>query len=116
MCEECKRKNDQLALKDEQINNKNEEIAYLKALIALESIRIDPKCDRKNITHVAIEQRCQLLQNQLLLIRADVQYLNREVQTVLQWTAKVITAFLSCCGRVGESTTALIVDSANKIS
>lgn len=97
---------------------KDEEILYLKALITLNSVEpVQFAANHKEQTEVIhLQQRGRLLQHQLLLIRADVQYLNRELQSVLSWTANVIGAFLSCCGRVSEPTAAVIVDGTNKIA
>lgn len=95
-----------------------DEVTYLKAVIALNSIitsKSGSQCTPANLSAAQVIQRQELLKKQLLLIRADVQYLNREVQAVLEWIAKVISVFLSCCGRLGESTASIIIDSATKV-
>ena len=103
----------------ERCRTKDEEITYLKALVALSSVKAhcaDSSAPSKERTEiVTIMQRQALLQNQLLLIRADVQYLNREVQDLLAWISRVISVFLSCCGRLSEATAAAVVDSATKV-
>ena len=95
-----------------------DEVTYLKAVIALNSIKTNKAGSQSaptNLSAVEVIQRQELLKKQLLLIRADVQYLNREVQAVLEWIAKVISVFLSCCGRLGDSTAFVIIDSATKV-
>ena len=99
----------------EDCNKKDDEILYLKALIAVDSVSGEREWG-KDTNIVEVKQQIKLLHEQLLLIRADVQYMNREVQLVISWIAKVISVFLSCCGRLGESTASLIVDSANSVS
>ena len=100
---------------------KDEEITYLKALIALESVggagKACAEADTRIRTDVVqLKQRQALLRRQLLLIRADVQYFNRHVQSVFEWIAKVITVFLSSCGRLGQSTASAIVEMSANVS
>jgi hypothetical protein len=101
-------------------SKKDAEIEYLKAIIALDAVRGEDggmisKDVRRNVEAVALRQRLELIKNQLLLIRADVQYMNREVHSVFQWISKVISVFLSCCGRVSEMTAGMVIDSATKL-
>ena len=100
--------------------NKNAEIEYLKAIIALDTLGdggIKGERDEKEqaLNHVDIRQRLKLIKHHLLLVRADVQYMNREVHSVFQWISKIISVFLSYCGRVSESTAGVVIESANKI-
>jgi len=99
---------------------KDAEIEYLKAVIALDTLgnKSRPSCaevDSQSQDLVDIKQRLQLIKHHLLLVRADVQYMNREVHSVFQWISNVIAVFLSCCGRVGEAAAGVVIDSANKI-
>ena len=102
-CEECKRK--------------DERITYLNALIALNHIqeKTHPVPTQQNVDLVKLQQRQEVLKRQLLIIRADVQYLNREVKNVFEWILKVISVFLSCCGRISETTASLVVASASDV-
>ena len=105
MCDECKQKDLQ--------------VKYLKAIIALHGLKdphiLDPGEGSRKLNLVEIQQRQIILKQQLLLVRADIQYLNREVQNVFEWIAKVISVFLSCCGRLTETTASLVVESATKV-
>jgi hypothetical protein len=104
-----------------QCEQKNEEILYLKALLSLETVSDDSTSSNLSkapisLDILAIKQRQALLKKQLLLIRADAQYINRQVQSVLEWLTKVIGIFLACCGRIGETTASNIVESASKMT
>jgi hypothetical protein len=98
-----------------ECENKNKEIEYLKALLTLDSLEENREIDYtkqgkpSNIDIVSIRQQQALIRRQLLVIRGDVQYMNHHVQAVLQWIAKVISTFLSCCGRLSELNAASIV-------
>ena len=99
---------------------KNAEIEYLKAIIALDTLGDGDRCrnaepNNQNTELVNLKQRLKLIKHHLLLVRADVQYMNREVHSVFEWISKVISVFLSCCGRVSETAAGLVIDSANKI-
>lgn len=99
---------------------KNAEIEYLKAIIALDTLGEPSRPTNmeqvnQSIDLVTIKQRLKLIKHQLLLVRADVQYMNREVHSVFHWISKIISVFLSCCGHVAESAAGLVIDSANKI-
>ena len=106
MCEECE-------TKTVLIKEQADEIVYLKALLALDSLQTKPsRPPPASIKVVNALQQTRLLQNQLLLIRADVQYLNGQVQAVLAWTSKIISLFLACCGRVPQETAGQVVNTA----
>ena len=103
-----------------ECQSKNAEIEYLKAIIALDTLgdcsdlgRNDP--NGRTVDHVDLRQRLKLIKHHLLLVRADVQYMNREVHSVFQWISKIIAVFLSYCGRVSETTAGVVIESANKI-
>jgi hypothetical protein len=97
---------------------KDREIAYLRAVIALDSLPGASTANKgtcESIEHVQLNQQLRLIKQQLLLLRADTQYMNREVQSVFSWISRVITVFLGCCGRLGETTTNVIVETATKV-
>jgi hypothetical protein len=103
-----------------ECEKKDKEIEYLRAVIALDSLPNRPlesegKDLSKAVSVVEIQQQLRLVKQQLLLARADIQYMNREVQSVFSWISKIISVFLSCCGRLGETTASVIVDSATKV-
>lgn len=98
---------------------KNDEIKYLKAIISLNALHANPTTEtpeRETIETVELKQQIKVMQNQLLIMRADVQYMNREVQSVFAWISKLITIFLRSCGRLGESTASSVIDSASKVT
>ena len=100
---------------------KNAEIEYLKAVISLDTLSDGLKSistddsKQQNIELVTLRQRLKLIKHHLLLVRADVQYMNREVHSVFEWISKIVSVFLSCCGRVGETAAGLVIDSAHRI-
>jgi hypothetical protein len=101
-------------------SKKDAEIAYLKAVISLDSLGANPPLRSveqlsRGSKSVAIEQQIALMRSQLAVIRADVLYMNRHIHSVLQWIAKVISVFLSCCGRLGEAAAASVVHSASSV-
>ena len=104
-----------------ECNKKSKEIEYLRALLALDTLdehrntEYNPDNMARKMDIVMIKQQQALIRQQLLVIRADVQYMNRHVQAVLQWIAKVISTFLSCCGRLGESTASALVHGASSV-
>ena len=105
-----------------ECDKKDKEIAYLKALLTLDSLeenREETEYRRMqkpaSMDIATIRKQQALIRQQLLVIRADVQYMNRHLQAVLQWIAKVVITFLSCCGRLSESTAATIVHSASSV-
>lgn len=99
---------------------KDEQIKYLRAIIALNAL--DGKnnenglSDQPKMETVELKQQIKLMQQQLYVMRADVQYLNHEVQSIFAWISKLITIFLRSCGRLGESTASAVIDSASKVS
>lgn len=95
---------------------KDQEIAYLKALLALDVLSPGAAAAPGTPDLVVIRQKQALLKQQLALIRADVQYLNKQVQAVLQWITKVISVFLTTCGWLGETAAAKVVESASNLS
>jgi hypothetical protein len=97
-----------------ECSNKDTEIEYLKALLALNGIQ-NSNVKPEHIKVVTIKQQQAIIRQQLSLIRADVQYMNRHIQSVLQWITKVISVFLQFCGRVNESTASTIVHSASSV-
>ena len=101
----------------EECQKKDERITYRTALLALNHLKDDPSVDAptENIELIRIRQRQEVLKRQLLIVRADVQYLNREVKNVFDWILKVISVFLSCCGRISESTASIIVSGASGV-
>ncbi len=94
---------------------KDREIKYLKALLALDGIE-ESASPAARTDLVDVKQRYVLLRQQLALIRADVQYMNKQVQSVLQWISNVLTVLLSCCGRIGELTAASVVESVTHVT
>lgn len=107
-CAECTRKDD--------------EIAYLKALLALDSMNaqngdktVYSSADRE-LDLVRVRQQQAIIRRQLSLIRADVLYMNRHVESVLAWINKVVSAFLASCGRLNESVAATVVQSASSLN
>lgn len=107
-CSECTRKDD--------------EIAYLKALLALDSMnahhgdRPQLSASNRGLDLVKVQQQQAILRRQLALIRADVLYMNRHVESVLGWINKVVSAFLTSCGRLSETIAATIVQSASSLN
>lgn len=96
---------------------KDNEIAYLKALIALDSLSACSNLPLSGTQEILeVKQRQALLRRQLLLIRADVQFFNRHVQSVFEWIAKVISVFLSSCGRLSQSTVTAIAEMSPHVS
>lgn len=98
--------------------DKDEEIEYLKAIIALHALNpgAAPTTNAASLETIDLQQQIRLMQHQLLVMRADVQYMNHEVQSIFDWISKLITVFLRSCGRLGESTASAVIDSASKVS
>lgn len=97
---------------------KDAQIEYFKALLALNGLdgTLEETDTRSgHIQVVAIKQQMAILRQQVSLVRADAQYFNRQVQSVLMWIARVITVFLECCGRVSESAASTVVHSASSV-
>jgi hypothetical protein len=103
-----------------ECHKKNDEIQYLKAIIALNGLSDGSKPDREvvdtSMSTIELRQQIKVLQQQLLVIRADVLYMNKEVHSVFAWILKLVNIFLKSCGRLGESTASAVVDSASKVS
>jgi len=99
---------------------KDEEILYLRALLSLETVSygsdVDKKTGHRSETAdiLQVKQKQALLRKQLALIRADVQYMNRHVQSVIDWIIKIIGIFLACCGRIGQTTASVVVETASR--
>lgn len=102
--------------------DKDTEIAYLRGLLSLQSLERDEDIkpsdaiSQKDVEHVEIKQRHAILRRQLALIRADVQYMNRHIQSVLGWLSTVISSFLSCCGRLSDATVESVITTASCIT
>ena len=98
-------------------SKKDAQIEFLKALLALNGLE-NPQNDVTEcslIREVTLKQQIAIIRKEVALVRADVQYLNGHIQSVLQWIARVISVFLSCCGRVSQSAASTIVHSASSV-